>query len=38
MLNLPEFGGDMAVPETIGALMSNTNLPQFNTVNQDRLL
>ena len=38
MLNLPEFGGDMAVPETIGALMSNPNLPQVKTVNRDQLL
>ena len=38
MLNLPEFGGGMADAETIGALMSNPNLPQVKTVNQDRLL
>ena len=38
MLSRPEFGGEMAVPETIGALLSNPNLPQTKTVNQDRLL
>jgi hypothetical protein len=38
MLSRPEFGGEMAVPETIGALMSNPNLPQVKSVNQDRLL
>ena len=38
MLSRPEFGGDMAVPETLGALLSNPNLPQTKTVNQDRLL
>lgn len=38
MLSRPEFGGDMAAPETIGALMSNPNLPQVKTVNQDQLL
>lgn len=38
MLSRPEFGGEMAAPETIGALMSNPNLPQVKSVNQDRLL
>jgi hypothetical protein len=36
MLSRPEFGGDMAMPETIGALTGN--LPTKQTIDPDKLL
>jgi hypothetical protein len=37
MLSRPEFGGDFA-QETVGALMSNPNLPQTTTLDQNKFM
>jgi hypothetical protein len=38
MLSRPEFGGQMAAESTVGALMSNPNIPMQRVLNQDKFM